>query len=238
MKLVGITGGVCTGSSTVIEYIEEKGFSVVKKKEIWEHLHTIKGLQKNNLPVDIFVNEKLRSLVKPHVIEYIKTRQAFFRLSCKSVLFIDLPFLFECELEEYFTSTVVVTCGPKTQEERVHKKYSTDSATSAPHKSGKSLSLESIKKIIQSEMPLSEKRKKCTYVIDNNKGIENTYCQIDNLLRKFGRYSYFYAFIVVVAFTSIILPILIRYKEKTQEINVQIKAAIEKLRTKIKRLGY
>ncbi|KAI5142684.1 dephospho-CoA kinase [Nematocida parisii] len=236
MKLVGITGGICTGTSTVIEYIEDKGFSVVKKKEVWQFLHSMRRFAKYNIPVDIFTNEKLRILVKPYIVEYIKTRQNFFRLACKSVLFIDLPFLFECGLEEYFTHTIVVTCGPKTQEERIHKKYST--ALSKAEKYDESRTIHQIMEVVETEMNMAEKRKKCTYVIDNNKGVENTYSQLDSLLYKYYKYSGFYIAIICISIAAIVLPVLIKYKEKASEISKAINPLIEKIKARITKYSW
>lgn len=93
MKLIGVTGGICTGSHTLIEYIEKKGFPVIKKEEIFHYLQGIKELSKYNLQTELLNKDNsIKAEIRPHFLQSLQNREAFFRITCKAVVFVELPF--------------------------------------------------------------------------------------------------------------------------------------------------
>ncbi|KAI5192827.1 dephospho-CoA kinase [Nematocida minor] len=234
MKIIGVTGGLCTGSATAMKYIEEKGYPVVRKSEVFSYLKSIDSLSKCNLCTELSKKENtLKRQVALHLVKYIKNREIFFRLACKEVVFVEVPFLYECELEEYFDKVVVVTCGPKTQEERIESKY----GASEGKRSSRVFSKKNIEEILSAQIPIVDKRKKCDFVIDNNKNIEFTNYQLDLLLYNYYRYSLFHISVILIGLLSVLLPILIKYKDTvpTKVINSRLKRIISKLRRKVEK---
>lgn len=237
MKIVGITGGLCTGTSTVIKYIEEKGFPVITKKEIFAHLKGSAPFQNvSNLYLELANKESpLKDAAECALVEYIKKRETFYKLSCKEVLFVDVPFLYECALDRHFSKVIVVTCGPKTQEDRAEQKYLANKSKS---KTKPYLHKKDIHEILANQIPIAEKRKKCNFVIDNNKSIELTYSQIDIVLNTYHKYSIFYILMVTIGVLSIVLPLAIKYQTiiPAHEINEKLKKIIDRLRTTYRKM--
>ncbi|KAH9387004.1 dephospho-CoA kinase [Nematocida major] len=238
MKIVGITGGVCTGTSTVIDYIEKKGFAVIKAPEIYAYLEGIDALSKYNLRMHLTNKENaIKTLARTYFLKYLKNREVFFRLMCKAVVFVEVPFLFECGLSGYFSQIAVITCGPKTQKERLTLKYSMD-RSEKKNASKFSLSEKDALEVAEHQAQMLEKRAHCDTVIDNNKGIDHTFLQVDAFLNTHSKLSVFYLVIVTVAVASIFLPILARYKEEASRAAKKAKSAIDAIRKNIKNHRY
>lgn len=128
-----------------------------------------------------------------------------------------------------------MTCGPKTQRERAALKYSRK-AKGNPVSFRKSMDLSQITEIIKSQLAMSEKRTRSDLIIDNNKGVEHTYLQIDLFLAGYYKHSIFYILILSLAVISIILPVLIKYKGEAKETSQKIKTAIDTTKETIEKI--
>lgn len=116
-RIIGITGGIATGKSTVTEYIQDKGYKVIDADKIAKSL-MVKGsssykktveyfgkdILKKNGEIDrkvlgdkVFSNPKLlkvlNSLTHPFIFEEIKRQLEEAYLD--DIIFLDIPLLFE-----------------------------------------------------------------------------------------------------------------------------------------------
>jgi dephospho-CoA kinase len=186
MTLVGITGGIGTGKSTVSKLLQERGWVVyssdVTAKEIMatdanvraelarafgEHILTPNGVNAPLLAALVFgplpENEsnldKLNSIVHPHVLDvHMKAIEAEAAKDTKIVA-IESALIYEIDLEDGFDYVVVVDAPVDSCVQRVVQR------------SG--LSREEVLRRIERQMPMEQKRGLADFVIDNSKTPED-----------------------------------------------------------------
>lgn len=204
MFLIGLTGGIASGKSTVTNYLKAKynvkildADKVVKELSkpqapIWqlfvEHfganiLYEDKTLNKDKIAQIVFqntferewVNQNTHPLIKSEFIKEI----AKYQKQGEKILILDVPLLFEAKWDEMVDSVWVVQVNKDVQEERLIKRNS--------------LAQKEARGRIKAQMPLSEKCRRADVIIDNNGSPAETYAQIDfwwHKYKKAGEYCY------------------------------------------------
>jgi dephospho-CoA kinase len=172
-KIIGVTGGLATGKTTVAEMLAAKGADKVDADKIaHELLEADEDIQfkivnifgKEILAEDKIDRKKLARVVfedrnKLNTLCQIMHPTIIFRIkelveqAKKDVVIIDAPLLIEAGLDEFVDVVVVVTAGRDTQIKRA-----TD----------RGISEEDAERIMDCQMALSEKIKFADYIIDNN----------------------------------------------------------------------
>ena len=187
--IVGITGGIGTGKSFVISYIEKKGHFIVSSDKVASVLmkkgnknysnivntfgKTIllsnKEINKKKLGQLIFSNKKdrvlLNKITHPNIIKELKKQGPAHKL-----VFLEIPLLFEAKLEYMVDEIWVAFCSKDIQMNRIIKR---DKITQK----------EALLKI-KSQYPLEEKKKKAHFIINTNESKKNIYKEIDQLLNR------------------------------------------------------
>lgn len=175
--LIGITGGYACGKTTVAKLIAKKGAKrldsdkiakeCLKKKTGFLHkefpeVFVGKKNSRNKLASVVFSSKhkrrKLEMELHPAVVEKIKKVK-----KGKATCVVEVPLLFEAEMEKLFDVVIVVRAPLKKRLER------------AALPKGEAI------KRIRSQMPLSEKEKRADYVIKNNDAIKVLREQIDTI---------------------------------------------------------
>ncbi|VDI01214.1 dephospho-CoA kinase [Mytilus galloprovincialis] len=196
MFLVGLTGGIATGKSTVSKILSEECGCLILDADLiarevvlpgtkaWKTIRTQFGdevfhengeLNREKLGQIIFADASkrrlLNSITHPEIYKSIlwKILKAFVR--GRQFVILDLPLLFETgKLLPYASYIVVVSCSEEQQKERLMKRNT--------------LSKEDADQRIGSQMSLAEKRRQATYIIDNDADIEYTRQQVKNIHQK------------------------------------------------------
>uniref|UniRef100_A0A914X5V7 Dephospho-CoA kinase domain-containing protein n=1 Tax=Plectus sambesii TaxID=2011161 RepID=A0A914X5V7_9BILA len=179
MFLVGLTGGIATGKSTVAAVFREHNVPVIDADELarqvvepgkpaWKSLRETFGLEyfdettgalkREKLGQLVFVDEaarkKLNSITHPAIRgETLKTILTLFLKGHRFVV-LDTPLLFEVGMDKMVQKTIVVHCPPDTQLSRLmirNDMIETDATNR-----------------ITSQMPLEQKCARATFVIDNS----------------------------------------------------------------------
>jgi dephospho-CoA kinase len=194
VKLVGLTGGVGSGKSTVAAILRELGAEVVDADEA-SHAVYEPGTPGFEAVVrefgDQFVRDgridrkalgelvfkdadarrRLNEIVHPLVREWMAERTAEAIERGATVVVQDVPLLFENGLEPLYSSVVLVYVPEATQLERlIHW--------------GRGLTPERARAVIATQMPIEEKRRRTNQVIDNSGSIEHTRAQVEQLWPK------------------------------------------------------
>lgn len=194
--LIGLTGGIATGKSTVANIILKKGFSLIDADKIAREIVEVdrpayyrivdefgkdilnedKTINRKALGKIIFSNkearEKLNSITHPYIFQSIKDK--IDQLSKNnSVIFIDIPLLFEqySSLIQHgisFDEIWLVYVDRDTQLDRLMKR---DNITRD----------EAMRKI-ESQMDIEEKKKRASKIIDNRGDIDSLEKQLDEIL--------------------------------------------------------
>ena len=148
--IIGLTGGIGTGKSTVSRKLRERGYPVIDldviSREVIEYPEVInelvrnfgieilesqnnisgkKSISRNKLRQTVFKEEKkvsvLNSIMHPPIVEEMRRQVENFKKNYKTV-FVEVQLLFEAKLEKEFDLTVLVYADKKTQLERVLKR--------------------------------------------------------------------------------------------------------------------
>lgn len=188
--ILGLTGGIGTGKSTVAEIFREKGVPIVCADEIAKKIIDSEKIQnqifeifgKNVFSEDRLDRKKLREIVfrdaesveklnnitHPAIIEEIK-----FQISKKKknqLLIVDIPLLFEGNYGFLVEKVLLISAEKSTQIERTSKRDS--------------VSEENVLNIINNQMNLEDKKKRSDYIIENNGTIEELRIKIDKLIKE------------------------------------------------------
>ncbi|GFT91069.1 dephospho-CoA kinase domain-containing protein [Nephila pilipes] len=194
MFLVGLTGGIATGKSSVSTLFRNLGIEVIDAdiiarevvepgKRAWRKIreefgdsvfHPDGTLNRPALAQVVFSQPEKRlhvnSIVHPEVFKsmFLKTVKLFFCGHQFSVL--DVPLLFESRLSKYVHKTVVVTCEPAQQLERLMARDKISESEALAR--------------INAQMPLAQKVKMADFVISNTGDRENTKEQVEALVQQ------------------------------------------------------
>lgn len=187
MKLVGLTGGVGSGKSTVAEMMRELGADVVDADEATHAVYEpgspgfdavvrefgdeyVDGgrIDRSRLGALVFRDDdarrRLNSIVHPLVREWMAQRTAEAAERGAEVVVQDVPLLFENGLERLFSTVVLVYVPEEVQVERLV--------------SGRSFTPERARAMIAAQMPIESKRGLAHHVISNSGTREETLAQV------------------------------------------------------------
>ena len=198
--IVGLTGGIGTGKSTVSRKLREIGYPVIDldviSREVIEYPEVIdelvrnfgneilenqdntsrkKSISRNKLRQTVFKEEKkvsvLNSIMHPPIVEEMRRQVENLKKNYKTV-FVEVQLLFEAKLEKEFDLTVLVYADKKTQLERVLKRDGRKE--------------EEVQQIINAQMDMTEKRRLSNYIIENNGDSEMLDLEIEKFIKKLG----------------------------------------------------
>ena len=190
-KIIGITGGIASGKSTVTNFLRQKGFEVVDADALVHQLQKPGGrlyqilvehfgekvlledgeLNRPLLASLIFSNSEEREWSKQTQGQIIREELGSLRdklAQTEDVFFMDIPLLFEQDYASWFDETWLVYVRRDTQLDRLMNRDQ--------------LSKESAETRLASQWPLEEKKKFATYILDNNGSREQLLNQVVTLL--------------------------------------------------------
>lgn len=193
--MIGITGGIASGKSTVSQRLRALGAVVldadVLSREVvlphtpgWEQVkaHFPEAI-KPDLSIDrrllgeiVFGDESKRKLLEkiihPEVLKRIQEEGDAAEREGK-IVFADVPLLYEVGWEIFMEAVWVVYVDPQVQLRRLMKRNQ--------------LSEEEARRIIASQLPLEVKVMRADQVIDNNGTLDQTWEQVDALWKELER---------------------------------------------------
>ncbi|MGT2910493.1 dephospho-CoA kinase [Streptococcus cameli] len=192
-QIIGVTGGIASGKTTVTAYLREKGYVVIDADQVVHELQAKGGrlyqalvewlgtsiLQEDgelNRPVlsDLIFSSPENMATSAQLQNGIIRQELLERkektAKTEEVFFMDIPLLFELEFEDWFDAVWLVYISPETQLNRLMKRNQ--------------LSKEEARLRISKQASLEEKKNKADIVLDNTGTRECLYQQIDKLLKK------------------------------------------------------
>jgi dephospho-CoA kinase len=197
MLQVGLTGGIATGKTTVSGIFENAGAKVVDADQIarevvapgrpaWWAIKDLFGtgvlapngsLDREALAEVVFndpdLRRQLETIVHPHVRDGISKKVSQLALATPAaVVVLDIPLLLETDMTQGLAEVIVVYASPQIQLQRLMRRDG--------------LSRQQAQLRINAQMPIDEKRRRATIVIDNSGNIENTRNQTLALYRDFS----------------------------------------------------
>ena len=190
MKLIGLTGGVGSGKTTVAGILRDLGAAVIDADEathavyepgtpgfeavVREFGESIVGdgrIDRARLGRLVFDDEesrrRLNAIVHPLVREWMAARTAEAIEGSAEVVVQDVPLLFENGLEDLFSSVLFVYTPEDIQLERLVE--------------GRGVPRERARAIIAAQMPIEEKQRRAHHVVDNSGTVDQTRNQVEEV---------------------------------------------------------
>ena len=191
-KIIGITGGIASGKSTVTNFLRQKGFEVVDADALVHQLQKPGGrlyqilvehfgekvlledgeLNRPLLASLIFSNSEEREWSKQTQGQIIREELGSLRdklAQTEDLFFMDIPLLFEQEYASWFDETWLVYVSRDTQLDRLMKRDY--------------LTIEDAQARLSSQWPLEEKKRLASHILDNNGSREQLLSQVASLLQ-------------------------------------------------------
>ena len=190
MIVVGLTGSIGTGKSTTTEIFAEEGVPTTSADAIVHRLYAGRAVPlveaafpgstrdgavdrealSRMVLGDPQALRRLEQIVHPMVREEEEAFVDAARAAGAPIVIIDIPLLFETGRDAGFDRTVVVSCGPKQQRERVLARPGMTEAK--------------LEAILDRQLPDSEKRARADFVITTDGGMESARAQVRDVLRQ------------------------------------------------------
>lgn len=192
--MIGLTGGIASGKSTVAKMLEDLGAAVVNAdtlarevvepdQDAWKEIVASFGtdvlqadhtLDRTKLRKIIFgdaeARKKLESIIHPRVRALAEKKISEHAAAGYDVVVYEVPLLFEGNLHAWLRPVILVACDVATQRRRLEQRDGIAAADAQKH--------------IDAQMSLEEKRRLADYVIENSGSLEELERQVQAVLEK------------------------------------------------------
>ena len=195
-RIIGLTGGIASGKSTVTSYLREKGYPVIDADRVVHDLQAPGGalyrvlvehfgreildksgvLDRAVLGQRIFSNPSERdwsNRVQGQLIREALADARDRQAAQSGLFFMDIPLLIEQGYEDWFEAVWLVAVSKETQLKRLMERNH--------------LSEVEAKERMASQMPLEVKRSHADLVLDNNGDLAALYAQLNTALEQLER---------------------------------------------------
>ncbi len=193
-KTIAITGGIGSGKSTFCRKLKEKGFKIHSsdeqvakiyknpEKKFVTYLRTIglsksvskKNIDKKIISKIIFENKQIRKKLELYIFKIVRKKRSDFikkeKLKKTKLIFIDIPLLFENNLEKQFHKIISIISSKQIRLKRLQKT--------------RKMTETQFKNIIKSQTSDVIRKKKSDYVIYNNSTLRDYKTKINKLINK------------------------------------------------------
>ena len=191
--ILGLTGGIATGKSTVSRYFSDKGYAVVDADVVarrvvepgteglanivaqfgTEIIQTDGTLNREKLGAMIFADAKkretLNSLLSDLIRRAIMADTATLVNANQPLIVLDIPLLYEAGYETHCDAVMVVYTTEDVQRKRLMGRNNLSEEEALNH--------------IASQEPIEAKKNRADIVIDNNGTLNDTYEQVETWLK-------------------------------------------------------
>ncbi|MFR7590326.1 MAG: dephospho-CoA kinase [Longibaculum sp.] len=188
-RVIGITGSIAVGKSTVTYYLQTHGYQVLdadeisrhaldkgtkcykKVKEMFDCLDEQGEINRACLGQIVFHDQvkkkQLEDIIHPYVIEKLKEGIQ----QCQDpFIFLDIPLLFEAHLEYLCDKIIVVYVDEKTQMKRLMKRNS--------------ISQEDAMHLMSQQISIEKKKDLGDFILDNRQNFQDLYDDIERVLKE------------------------------------------------------
>ncbi|MBW1820510.1 MAG: dephospho-CoA kinase [Deltaproteobacteria bacterium] len=193
--VVGLTGGIASGKSTVSDMLEKLGaplidFDLIARQVVEPGTHGLEAianyfgkqiltedgtLDRKKLSEIVFQDfekrKKLESFIHPPIYEeFFKQIGAIATKDPDAVIQVSIPLLIELNMQNAFDNLIIVYVSQKTQVERLVQRDG--------------ISIKEATNILKSQLPIDEKVGFANFVINNENSVEETKKQVDKVWRE------------------------------------------------------
>ncbi|MBQ3438071.1 MAG: dephospho-CoA kinase [Fusobacterium sp.] len=186
--IIGLTGGIASGKTTVSNYLKTKGYRVYdadiiareifEKREVEKEIikefgssilsinNEIQKIDRKKLKKIVFEDENklkiLNNIIHPKVFKFYENIK---KINKKEIIIFDVPLLFESGIDSLCDINILISAEEEIRIKRVMKRDNIEKKLA--------------EKIIKSQMSENEKINKADIVIKNNEDIESLIKKIE-----------------------------------------------------------
>jgi dephospho-CoA kinase len=193
--LLGVTGGVASGKTTVVRMLEQLGAPVIDfdllsqrvvepEKPAWKEIVAYFGeqvlledrtLDRKKLSEIVFCDrekrKRLEGFIHPRVFdEFINLVKEHTSRNPNAIIQVDVPLMIEINLQYVFHKILLVYMPEEMQIERLIKRDR--------------ISEEMARNMIRSQLPIEEKRGYADFIVDNSGTLDQTRRQVEEIWKK------------------------------------------------------
>lgn len=188
MLMIGLTGSIGMGKSTIAERFEALGVPVVDADQVVHDLYagdavapveaafpgvTVDGvIDRGRLSAALLEDgsrfKELEAIVHPLVHQAQRVLMQGHFADGKAMAVLENPLLFEMDGDARVDYTVVVSAGPEVQRERVLAR--------------EGMTTEKFEAILARQVPDAEKRRRADFVVDTACPVGESYAQVDEIV--------------------------------------------------------
>ena len=194
MKLLGLTGGIASGKSTVAAILRRLGAAIINADELsrevvqpgqdaWKEIISTFGpdivqedqtLDRRKLRKIVFDNpearKKLEAIIHPRVRALAERRISELATAGNSIIVYEVPLLFEGQIHLWLRPVILVACEIETQKNRLVERDHLTEIEAQQH--------------VDAQMSLEEKPQLADYVIENDGNLKDLEKQVRAVLHK------------------------------------------------------
>ena len=190
IPIIGLTGGIATGKSTVARMLEQSGLPIINAdqlvKDIYRLPETISYIQNHHPEVvkdgkiqfpllreKVFLNAEVKREIETFIYQRLPLafQSAFEKMPDPSLIIYDVPLLFEKKMEGFFDLNALVYASRDVQLARL---ISRDQ-----------ISEMMANQILNQQMDIEEKKIKTDFIIDNSRTQNELLEEVKSFLQKF-----------------------------------------------------
>ncbi len=186
-KVIGLTGGIATGKTSVLGEFEKRGARAISCDEIAKEVFYLKSVNvkimkafgttdRKKIAEIIFSNpasrRRLEKITHPKIIMELKKRINAAKAGFLGIVVADVPLLFEINIQGIFDGIAVVYCPQRLQVKRLMRREGISAAAALRR--------------VRAQMPMAEKLKLADFVIDNSGTFASAKKNVKKILDKFG----------------------------------------------------
>ena len=192
MIIVGLTGGIASGKTTATNFLKKKKMKIHDSDLVVKNIYSKPPLNftnylkkinlagalkenkidKNAIREDIFNNIKKRKLLEKYLHAEVKKSRNIFLKKCSQkkerIVFLDIPLLFENNLEKICNYTILFYAPLKTRVQRAIRR--------------KGMQKRTLEKIIKSQLSDKIKKKKADFIINTSIGKSRCFNEISKTI--------------------------------------------------------